>query len=510
MHPLLLLLFPSFATAAQSTALIFNTALPLPYTLPPTYLSANIDSSSIAKGFDFADPALSNLVKQLSPLLLRLGGTASNGLVWTGSRGGLPCGSGGGPGVALSAACLDTILDFLNATGARLLLDFAPTRAAGSSAWNTSSAEGVMAHVAGRGAGHLIGAWQLGNEDPGVASGAQMGADFLVLSALAAAAGLPSEIIGPSAGGTPAAWMDAFCAATYGKLGMWSAHTYGGVDCKDATGGSFVRRSTYYDFVHQMKGYVEQRNRSMAPGTGLLVEETAAAAIGGCVNASDRFIDGFYYVTVLGLAAEYGVTQVNRQDIAGWSFLGLPSHYTLAGPPGWTNGTASLTPHPDWYTSVLWKQVMGLKVLNFTWQGSAYPSPDTGSNLTLQAVCHATAAGGVGVAFVVGAGEDVVLTLPSLGAGGGVPREEFLLTAGAAAFTGRAPGRGAADAPLPPQLWDDAIFLNGVEMKVDGLGRLPEYPIKGMVVESASEELILPAFSYGFVSFPGAGIAACL
>lgn len=339
-----------------NVALFFDTnaALQRP-DLTHEYLSVNIDSSSLAKGFDFADPVLGNLVRQLSPVLLRIGGTASNALVWTGAEGGLPCGSGNGTGVMLSAACFDTILSFLNYTGARLLFDFAPTRSADGS-WNTSSAVGLMTHVAARGAGALIGAWQLGNEDPGVTSGSQMGADFLTAKALASNLGLPDAIIGPSAGGTPAAWMDAFCNATYGKLSMWSAHTYGGVNCSDVSGGSFVQRKTYYDFVHQLHGYVQQRETSMAPSTGLLVEETASAPIGGCVNASDRFIDGFYWLTVAGLAGEYNVTQINRQDIAGWSFLGMPSHYALAGPPGWTNGSAALVPHADYYTTVLFKQ----------------------------------------------------------------------------------------------------------------------------------------------------------
>ena len=47
--------------------------------------------TAIAKGFDFADPVLNNLVKQLAPVLLRIGGTASNGILWT-NQPGMPCG----------------------------------------------------------------------------------------------------------------------------------------------------------------------------------------------------------------------------------------------------------------------------------------------------------------------------------------------------------------------------------------------------------------------------------
>jgi nucleoside-diphosphate kinase len=114
-------------------------------------------------------------VARLAPVLLRIGGTASNGIEWS-DGGVLPCGSGRGV-TAVSAACFDTVLDFLNATGARLLFDFGGARATGSAAWNTSSADALMAHVAARGAGALIGGCQIGNEDPGLAPGAQLGAE---------------------------------------------------------------------------------------------------------------------------------------------------------------------------------------------------------------------------------------------------------------------------------------------------------------------------------------------
>ena len=501
-----LLLLAIAGSRAEDVAVTFDPLLPLVRApLSPEYVSVNIDSSSLLKGFDFKDPVLTNLVARLAPVLLRIGGTASNGIEWS-DEGVLPCGSGRGVTV-VSAACFDTVLDFLNATGARLLFDFGGARATGSAAWNTSSADSLMKHVAARGAGALIGGWQIGNEDPGLAPGAQLGADFLTLKRLAVAHGLPDTLIGPSAGGTPAAWMAAFCNATFGELAMWSAHTYGGVDCKDATGASFISRRTYYGFVDQLHGYVHTKNTSLANSTGLLVEETASAAIGGCVNASDRFIDGFYWLTVMGMPAEYGVTQINRQDVAGWSFLGLESHYTLAGPPGWTNGSALLVPHADWYTTVLFKQIMGSRVLNFSWSNSAYPAPDTGSNVTIHAFCSATTAGGVSLAYVVGMGEDVTLTVPSLATL--VPRDEYVLTATATAFAARRAGGGVADAPAPAELWDDAIFLNGERLTVDSAGRLPAYPIPGRRVTDAAAEIVLPAFSYGFIHFPAAGIAAC-
>ena len=49
------------------------------------------------------------------------------------------------------------------------------------------------------------------------------------------------------------------------------------------------------------------------------------------------------------------------------------SHYQLLGPPGWTNNSASLTPHPDYFTSVLFKNLMGRRALHVQKQ-SAEPT----------------------------------------------------------------------------------------------------------------------------------------
>lgn len=150
---------------------------------------------------------------------------------------------------------------------------------------------------------------------------------------------------------------------------------------------------------------------------------------------------------------------------------------------------------------------MGVRVLNFTWSGSAYPLPETGSNVTLHAYCSATASGGVTVAYVIGAGDDYELIVPTLVSA--TPRTEYFLTSSAASYSERAANRGVPDAPLPLSLWDDAVFLNGVRMTVDSQGRLPVYPIPGHRVTSP-QSIVLPGYSYGFIDFTGANVPACL
>jgi hypothetical protein len=76
----------------------------------------------------------------------------------------------------------------------------------------------------------------------------------------------------------------------------------------------------------------------------------------------------------LGSVAESRIVQMNRQDFCGWSSEGTPSNYAVTGPPGWINGTYSgvLTPHPDYFLAVLWKLLVGNKVL-----ASSYTTDDS-------------------------------------------------------------------------------------------------------------------------------------
>ena len=71
---------------------------------------------------------------------------------------------------------------------------------------------------------------------------------------------------------------------------------------------------------------------------------------------------------------------------------------------------------------------------------------------------------------------------------------------------------------LPVELWGDAIYLNGAQMTVSGEGVLPQFPIPGKTVAAPMESVWtggdgntfrFPPFSYGFIVFPKAGVAAC-
>jgi len=215
---------------------------------------------------------------------------------------------------------------------------------------------------------------------------------------------------------------------------------------------------------------------SIAPGVLLSLEESACHALGGHDGYCNRFIDGFYWIHVLTTAAEKGCHFLHRQDFVGYSFVGSKSGYTLAGPPGWVSAMdGELNPHPDWYTMVLFKQLVGLMPL-----GNISLSGDAGEIDDLEAhVWCGTKKGSAVFVYSNGHGSNIHLTSVS-----GLmltPRTEYILTA--------------------PSLTADEIYLNGKLMTVGKDAMLPEYPISGSV--STTTPLVLPSMSYGFVVFSG-------
>ena len=101
--------------------------------------------------------------------------------------------------------------------------------------------------------------------------------------------------------------------------------------------------------------------------TRMVLEESASVAYGGCIGLSDRFISGFSWMMTMGMAAEHGFKQLNRQNLVGQTSVEYNgSFFTLIGSPTWTSGSAGLTPHPDYYSTLLFKRLMGTRVLHST------------------------------------------------------------------------------------------------------------------------------------------------
>uniref|UniRef100_A0AAR5PYK3 Heparanase n=1 Tax=Dendroctonus ponderosae TaxID=77166 RepID=A0AAR5PYK3_DENPD len=88
----------------------------------------------------------------------------------------------------------------------------------------------------------------------------------------------------------------------------------------------------------------------------LWLGETSTAWHGGAPNMSDRFLGSFLWIDKLGLSAKMGIDVVVRQSI-------FKGDYALL--------NQSYYPNPDWWVSVLYKELVGTKVITTETEGKA-------------------------------------------------------------------------------------------------------------------------------------------
>lgn len=189
-----------------------------------------------------------------------------------------------------------------------------------------------------------------------------------------------------------------------------------------------------------------------------------------CDASSERwsvFADGFWYLHNLGSKALNGYSVMCRQD-----FIGID--YGLL-------DCASHLPNPDFYTALLWKRLLGNRVLA--------ASSSAAEDVLAFAHCLKNGSGGVVVVLLNLADRPLEVVLGSTDSPGSLSgaRSEYQLTA----------TRG---------LMGQGLALNGIELQLGAGDRLPE--LKAREVDGA-QPLVLAARSYAFVAVPGANAKIC-
>uniref|UniRef100_UPI00398F4D0F heparanase n=1 Tax=Pristiophorus japonicus TaxID=55135 RepID=UPI00398F4D0F len=110
---------------------------------------------------------------------------------------------------------------------------------------------------------------------------------------------------------------------------------------------------------------------STVPDKKVWLGETSSAFGGGAPDLSDKYVAGFMWLDKLGLSAKLGIDVVIRQVLFGIGYYQLVD--------------VNLDPLPDYWLSLIYKRLVGTKVLNV----SAVHS-DEGSSGTLRVYMHCT------------------------------------------------------------------------------------------------------------------------
>ena len=456
----------------------------------------------------------------------------------------------------ISNDILDSIFAFAGQTHSTVLWNFnglSFRKGSVSGPWDpTGNATAMLSYLNSKYSGAIKWAWSLGNEPDlwpgGVANMTQLALDALALQTLLKSYNIGTEVYGPALAGPDVAHVTEFLTASRGGLTGLTVHNY--PLARNCTVDAYLNSKQAVTKMGESLAAVAVVAKKLAPRTQLVLEENAGSYGGGCENITDRFVGGFYWLAALGETAASGFGRIHRQDIAGWSFTGGQSHYQvrsrsslcdvvlsqvvayysalvinlsllshvqprphnrapvqLVGPAGWTNGSLALRPHPDWYTSVLFKQLVG----NGQIMGSV--TGDTGevAATTIHAWCQGAPwwySFSLVLTFVNPTGADVNVTVAGGGAATSGQRTEYFLTSDAQtyhAWEKRMAAGILVTAPVAPpeSLTADEIYMNGVLQTVDASGVQPHQPMPGRVVKDGSTPLILPPYSYGFVAYSG-------
>ena len=285
--------------------------------------------------------------------------------------------------------------------------------------------------------------------------------------------------------------------------------------------GAPALAGTYHAYPGSVKAGLAQLaalRGSALPTTELWVGETARNS-GGCGQdgTCGAFVDGFWWLPVLGGLAQTHTTFL-RQTLIGGAYgllrdgdpcgpctggdLAHPEHLAsctkppCTGPspeyrPFYPTGTP-LAPNPDWWSSVLFKRLVGRRVL-------ATPNVATRAPF-FSAFCARGHPGGVVVVYATAAGATSAVNVTvSVGGGNDGDRLEYHLTSPG--------GCGAVAANATSGV--ARVALNGVTLTLATGSANPMPPLQPLEVP-AGRPVTLPPCGYGFVVLPYANASACL
>ena len=445
---------------------------------------------------DLYNPQLRKLAAALGPTYIRVSGTWANSTYFqdtdAAEAGATPTGFGG----VLTRREWKGVVDFAQAIDAGIVTSFAISAGVrdANGVWTPVEAEKVLRYT--KSVGGKIALAEYFNEPTFASMGggvkgydaAAYGRDFKIFAAYVHQQAPGTKIIGPDSVGEggalnrPAApakpgvnapppmglqmprgiKTEDMLAAEGPGLDGFAYHFYGGVSercmpnpAAKADPVGLALSAEWLGRTEHEEAYYQALRDKFEPGKPMWLAETAEAACGGDPWAS-TFVDSFRYLHQLGSLAKIGVQSVMHNTLAA-SDYGLIDQTTLA-------------PRPNYWAAVLWRRLMGTKVL----EAGAPNAP----NQYVYAHCLAGHPGGVAV-LAINADQK---TPQQLNLGGSATAYNL-----------------SAD-----DLLGTAVKLNGAEVKLTSGGDLPK--LNG--VKAAGSVTLAPA-SISFFAIPDAGNGNC-
>ncbi|XP_033209706.1 heparanase-like isoform X2 [Belonocnema kinseyi] len=348
---------------------ILNTEQPLLHTTSTMFLSFGLDSSSLRrmKELPISDKKFINLASHLRPAYVRIGGTAADCLFFdetlTEGFNSETINPVDGQDITNFTITKKDLLDlykFTQKSGNRMLFDLNALIRNSDGSWNDSNARQIVEFAQSYG---MSLDWHLGNEPNSFyrvfsvqISAQQLAKDYCKLRVLLNTSGYEDSIlVGPEVNRIGDSEHPTQRGENYAKEFLsndedcvdfvtWHQYYLNG---REAQVQDFIKPEVFNILSNQIKSVANAINAA-GKNTPMWLSETGTAFGGGAPEISNRFVAGFLFLDKLGYSASAGLQVVIRQ-----SFFG--GNYAMVG--------SDLTPNPDWWVSVIYKQFVSNRVL---------------------------------------------------------------------------------------------------------------------------------------------------
>ncbi|NXK47766.1 HPSE2 protein, partial [Chauna torquata] len=258
--------------------------------------------------------------------------------------------------LTLTARSLDKLYNFADCSGLHLIFALNALRRNPNNSWNSSNALSLLKYSASK--KYNI-SWELGNEPNNYrtligrsVNGSQLGKDYIQLRSLLQLIRTYSRanLYGPNIGRprkNVIALLEGFMKVAGSTVDAvtWQ-HYY--IDGRVAKVTDFLKTrllDTLSDQIRKIQKVVNM----YTPGKKIWLEGIGATSAGGMNNLSDSYAAGFLWLNTLGLLASQGIDVVVRQ-----SFLDHGHNHLV---------DQNFNPLPDYWLSLLYKRLIGPKVL---------------------------------------------------------------------------------------------------------------------------------------------------
>ncbi|CAL0330605.1 unnamed protein product [Lupinus luteus] len=326
---------------------------------------------SSVTNLDLSHPFLANAIQALKPLRIRIGGSLQDQVQYEVGSLKSPCHSfqkmkGGLFGY--SKGCLhmkrwDELNHFLNKTGAVVTFGLNALRGRHKISetvwggdWDPSNAKDFISYTISK--RYNIDSWEFGNELSGKGIGASVGAAQYgkdlkklkqILHTLYQNKKFKPSLIAPG-GFYQKKWFDKLLQVSgSGTIDVLSHHLYSLGPGSDENLESKILDPERLSKVKTIFSNLSESIQKYGPWTSAWVGEAGGAYNSGGRNVSNTFVDSFWYLDQLGIASRFNTKVYCRQTLIGGNY-------------GLLN-TATFTPNPDYYSALLWHQLMGKSVL---------------------------------------------------------------------------------------------------------------------------------------------------